>query len=81
MRTPRSNGVLVSAGRWAGECYEQGIMTAQLKGPYRRVVSVLPTTFVASSYVVLPGAVIMHTFGAHKAHDAYERRLVELGVP
>lgn len=82
MRNPAcvSDGAYVSSGPWGGECYEQGVMNAQLRGPYRDAVCVLPVAFVVSSHFVLPGAVIMHTCGPHKPHLAFERRLAELGV-
>jgi hypothetical protein len=74
------DGTYVSSGPWAGECYEQGVMNAQLRGAYRDVVCQLPVAFAASSWLVLPGAVIMHAHGTHKPHREYEQRLAELGV-
>ena len=75
------NGRFVSAGTWAGPCYEQGVMNGLLAGAYRGVVAELPLSVVASSYFAFPAALIMHKFGKAKPHEAFERRLVELGVP
>jgi hypothetical protein len=83
MRNPvcKKGGKFVSAGLWAGECYEQGLMNMLLAGKYHHVVAELPSSVVASSYLTFPGAVIMHGFGKWKPHAAFERRLAELGVP
>jgi hypothetical protein len=83
MRNPvcKKGGKFVSAGLWAGECYEQGLMNMLLAGKYRHVVAELPSSVVANGFFAFPGAVIMHGFGKRKQHAAFERRLAELGVP
>jgi hypothetical protein len=75
------DGAFVAAGRWAGECYEQGVMNRLLAGAYRHVVAELPTSVVASSFFLFPAAVYVHKFGIAKPHEAFERRLLELGIP
>jgi hypothetical protein len=75
------DGAFVAAGRWAGECYEQGVMNRLLNGAYSHVVAELPLSVVANSSFALPAAVIVHAYGESKQHEAFERRLLELGVP
>jgi hypothetical protein len=56
-------------------------MNRLLATTYRDVVAELPRSVVASSFFLFPAAVYVHKFGITNPHDAFERRLVELGVP
>ena len=48
------NGRFVSAGRWAGPCYEQGVMNGLLAGAYRGVVAELPLCCVPKLSPIFP---------------------------
>lgn len=58
-----SKNKYVLNGKWAGECYEQGIMNELLKTNYKSYLFHIPEYFLINDVNPLFGTVILHLYG------------------
>ena len=62
-------------GRWAGACYEQGVMNTRLNSSDRSILQVLPRGIIYNGGRLKHGAMITHVYG-DKQNTVREMRLL-----
>jgi hypothetical protein len=71
------DGKYCLTGRWAGECYEQGVMNTLLIDSYKDFTFTAPTSFVLNTYEPNFKSVILHKFSNKCKTDEYFKFYIE----
>jgi hypothetical protein len=58
--------IYLLTGKWAGECYEQGVMNELINGKYKKDTYEIPQSFVINTTRHVTSSVILHAYAAKK---------------